>query len=69
QHVVLSVNEQETSLYLNGKLVAKGAGTKDITTDALDFFSDMNVLIDQVELFDRNLSSKEVERLFNYKKN
>lgn len=64
QHVVLSANEQETSLYLNGTLVAKGAGTKDITTDALDFFTDMNVMVDQVELFDKYLSSKEVERLF-----
>lgn len=69
QHVVLSVSEQETNLYLNGKLIAKGAGTKDINTDALDFFSEMNVLIDKVELFDRHLSSKEVEQLFNYKKN
>ncbi len=69
QHVVLSVNEEACHLYLNGVLVATGAGTKDITTDALDFFTNTKALVDEVLMFDRAIDDKEVHQLFNSKKN
>ncbi len=64
QHIVLSSSEDAVELYLNGLLIAKASGTKDITTDALDFFTGLNVTIDQIELFDKRLNGSEVERLF-----
>jgi Concanavalin A-like lectin/glucanases superfamily/Chitobiase/beta-hexosaminidase C-terminal domain len=64
QHIVLASSEDGVVLYLNGKPIAKAAGTKDITTDALNFFTSMNVTIDQIQLFDRYLNVKEIERLF-----
>lgn len=68
QHLVFSVSETESAIYLNGVQVAKGLGTKDIATDALDFFTNMQAVVDEVELFDACLSDKEIIRLFESKK-
>jgi hypothetical protein len=64
QHLVFAASEDSISIYLNGVLVATAIGTKDITTDALDFFSNMNVVVDEVELFDAYLKELEVKQLF-----
>ncbi len=64
QQIVLSVSEQQASLYLNGVLIASGNGTKDIITDALDFFTTTNATVDNLQLFDRFLDKEEVKRLF-----
>jgi hypothetical protein len=64
QYVVLTASENEMSLYLNGETVASGTGTKDITTDALDFFVDHGVTLSGLQLFDRLLQPGEVKRLF-----
>lgn len=64
QHIVLTVSEQKSSLYLNGVLIATAIGTKDIMTDALDFFINTNALIENIQLFDRYLEKDEVDHLF-----
>ena len=64
QFVVLSINENEAGLYLNGEQVAKGIGSKDIATDALDFFVGHPAIIDNFQLFDRLLQPEEVKRLY-----
>ena len=64
QFVVLSINENESGLYLNGEQVAKGIGSKDIATDALDFFVGHPAIIDNFQLFDRLLQPEEVKRLY-----
>jgi hypothetical protein len=68
QYVVLTASENEMSLYLNGTKVASGPGTKDITTDALDFFVDHSVTLSDLQLFDRLLQPLEVKRLYNFGK-
>ena len=68
QFVVLSINENESGLYLNGEQVSKGAGSKDIATDALDFFVGHPAIIDNLQLFDRLLDANEVKRLYDFGK-
>jgi hypothetical protein len=62
--VVLSMDETASALYLNGQLIASGLGSKDIQTDALDFFTGHHAAVQNVQLFDRMLESGEVKRLF-----
>jgi len=68
QYVVLTASENEMSLYLNGTKVASGPGTKDITTDALDFFVDQSATVSGLQLFDRLLQPFEVKRLYEFGK-
>jgi hypothetical protein len=68
QFIVLSADENEMALYLNGEKVASGNGTKDISTDALDFFVDNNLSLNNLQLFDRLLQPIEVKRLFEFGK-
>ncbi|HAN38826.1 MAG TPA: hypothetical protein DCQ29_07975 [Chitinophagaceae bacterium] len=62
--VVLSASEQKVTLYLDGMQVATGNGTKDIMTDALDFFTGCNGTVQAVQLFDRYLQLDEVKKLY-----
>jgi hypothetical protein len=64
QQIVLTVSEDNAALYLNGELVASGNGTKDIITDALDFFTSSNVSVDNLQLFDRFLTKDQVKILY-----
>ena len=68
QFVVLTANENQMALYLNGVVVASAAGTKDITTDALDFFTGHHAVASSVQLFDRLLDANEVKRLYDFAK-
>ena len=68
QHIVLTADENQMSLYLNGEKVASGLGTKEISTDALDFFVDHNVVLNKLQFFDHALESAEVSRLYEYEK-
>ena len=68
QFVLLTANENEMALYLNGEQVAKGAGTKDISTDAFDFFVGHPAIIDNLQLFDRLLQPDEVKKLYEFGK-
>ena len=54
-------------LYLNGEKVATAAGTKDISTDALDFFFGHNATIAKLQVFDRTLEEVEIKKLFETK--
>ena len=56
------------SLYLNGEKVASGLGTKEISTDALDFFVDHNVVLCKLQFFDHALQAAEVSRLYEFEK-
>ena len=65
--VVLTANENHMALYLNGAQVASGIGTKDLSTDAFDFFTGHHAIVDNVQIFDRLLEADEVKRLYEYK--
>ncbi|MEI8271385.1 MAG: FN3 associated domain-containing protein [Paludibacter sp.] len=64
QFVVLTASEKEMGLYLNGEKVATASGTKDISTDALDFFFGHNATIAKLQIFDRTLEDDEVKNLY-----
>jgi hypothetical protein len=68
QHIVLTADETQMSLYLNGEKVASGLGTKEISTDALDFFVDHNVVLNKLQFFDHALQTPEVSRLYEFEK-
>jgi hypothetical protein len=63
-HVVLSASEKQMALYLNGKQEAVSAGSKEIATDALDFFLNSQALIRNVRIYSIALSKEEVEKLY-----
>ena len=65
QFVVVTATESQMCLYLNSEKVASGPGTKEITTDALDFFLGHNAILAKLQLFNRPLDEKEVKHLFN----
>ncbi|MEI8087194.1 MAG: FN3 associated domain-containing protein [Paludibacter sp.] len=67
QFVVLTASEKEMCLYLNGEKIGSAAGTKDITTDALDFFLSHNATVAKLQVFDRPLEGAEVKRMFETK--
>lgn len=67
QYVVLTGNENQMALYLNGELVASAIGSKDIVTDALDFFTAHHASVDNIQLFDRLLEANEVKKLYEQK--
>lgn len=69
QYVVLTGNENQLALYLNGELVASDVGSKDIATDALDFFATHHGIVDTLQLFDRLLEANEVKKLYEQKIN
>jgi hypothetical protein len=64
QFVVLTASEKEMCLYLNGEKVSTANGTKDITTDALDFFLNHNATVAKLQVFDRLLDGNEVTNLY-----
>jgi hypothetical protein len=64
QFVVLTADEKQMCLYLNGEIIATGSGTKDITTDALDFFQGCKATIARLQLFNRPLKEQEVKHLY-----
>jgi len=64
QFVVLTASEKEMCLYLNGEKVATAVGTKEITTDALDFFLNHTATVAKLKVFDRPLEENEVKNMF-----
>jgi hypothetical protein len=68
QFAVLSASEKQMDLYLNGEKVASGPGTRDITTDALDFFVGHSAVLSGLQVFDRLLEPLEVKRLYEFGK-
>lgn len=63
QFIVLTADEKQMNLYLNGEKIATGLGTKNITTDALDFFMGHNATIADLQLFNRPLQDQEVKKM------
>jgi hypothetical protein len=47
--------------------VASDIGSKDIATDALDFFATQHAIADNIQLFDRLLDANEVRKLYEQK--
>ncbi len=64
QYVVLTANENQMDLYLNGEKVASGLGTKDLITDAFDFFTGHHAIVKGVQMFNKLLLDDEVKRLY-----
>lgn len=61
QFLVISADEKQMTIYLNGEKVATGPGTKNISTDAMDFFMNHQVAIARLQLFNRPLQDQEVK--------
>jgi hypothetical protein len=61
-HVVLSATPKRLALYLDGKLVANGAGAPGLATDALDFLPDFPGAIGSVAIYNRELNADEIAR-------
>lgn len=61
-HVVLTADPVESRLYLNGREVARGEGSKDIATDALDFLDGHAAALGEFRIYERVLSPDEVAR-------
>ena len=68
QFVVLTADEGKMCLYLNGEMIATGPGTKDITTDAMDFFQGCQGAMARLQLFNSPLNGQEVKNLYNLRK-
>ena len=69
QFVLLTANENKMAMYLNGEQVAIELGTKDLATDALDFFTGYRATVDNIQFFDRLLEPEEVKRVYDFGKN
>jgi hypothetical protein len=65
--VVLTANETEMKLFLNGEKVATASGTNQITTDALDFFMGHSAETTGFSLWDRALEDDEVKSFYRAK--
>ncbi len=65
QFVVVTASESQMCLYLDGVRFATGPGTKEITTDALDFFLGHNATFAKLKLYNRPLADQEVKQLYN----
>lgn len=63
-HIVLTADENSVNLYLNGKSVVSGEGTKFITTDALDFLLSTPAQLDNIKIYDKAISKSEIENLY-----
>jgi hypothetical protein len=66
QHVVLSADETAVTLYLNGEKVAEEPGSRDLTTDTLDFFAETPALVESVRLYNRALPIAQVKQLYTW---
>jgi hypothetical protein len=62
--VALCADEKEMTLYLDGKQVAQGLGTKDLSTDALDLFTEHPAAIDHIYLYNKVLNESEIRILY-----
>jgi hypothetical protein len=69
QHLVLAGDENELALYLNGERLATGPGSRDLTTDALDFLSGHPGVVDSLRIYNRVLAPEDVRQLFAVEKN
>ena len=61
QFLVISADEKQMIIYLDGEKVATGMGTKNISTDAMDFFMNHQAAIARLQLFNRPLQDQEVK--------
>jgi hypothetical protein len=63
-HVVLTVDEKASVLYLDGVKVSEGEGCKTLSTGSFDFLSDHPSQVQRVALFNRVLSPSDVKHWF-----
>jgi len=63
-HIVLTVDEKATILYLDGNKVAEGEGCKTLNTDSFDFLTDHPADVSRVSLFNRVLSPVDIKQWF-----
>lgn len=62
--VVLTVDPVESRLYVNGREVARGEGTNELATDALDFLDGHAAALGEFRVYERVLSQAEIARWF-----
>jgi hypothetical protein len=64
QQVVLTDDEHQIAIYLNGQPVGSGPGSVDLTTDAMDFFTDHAADVSSVRFYNRVLSPEDIQQLY-----
>jgi len=62
--VVLTANPTESRLFLNGREVARGEGSKELATDALDFLDGHAATLGEFRVYERVLTPAEIARWF-----
>ncbi|MDX2082222.1 MAG: chitobiase/beta-hexosaminidase C-terminal domain-containing protein [Terrimicrobiaceae bacterium] len=60
--VVLTGDADAIRLYINGELAGEAAGSRSLSTDALDFFSNHSALVDEITIYDRVLSPEDIRQ-------
>ena len=63
-HVVLTADENATTLYLDGDKVAEGEGCKTLATDSFDFLAEHPAVVEKVLLYNRVLSQQDIKQWF-----
>ena len=63
-HLVIAVDENVLTIYLNGAAVAEGPGCPTLATDSFDFFNEHPALIDRVALYNRVLSADDISHWY-----
>lgn len=66
--VVMTGDDDGLALYLDGEQTGAGPGSRDLATDALDFFTDHPAVVDSVRLYNRVLAPADVKRLYTREK-
>ena len=62
--VVVTMDQDQLAIYINGKMVASGAGLAKINTDTFDFFPKTPAYVRYVSLHNRVLTARDVLALY-----
>ena len=64
QMLSISADEYQTVIYINDKEIGRAAGIKNLTTDALDFFTEMGASVKELWIYNKVLSKEEISQVF-----
>ena len=63
-HLVVTADEYEMAIYLNGSAVARGEGCATLSTDGLDFFTNHAASVERLSVYNRSLSPLDVQHWY-----
>lgn len=65
-HLVVSIDENEAVIYLNGVVQAQGRGCSTLATDGFDFFTQHSATVDRMSVYNRVLSAGDIEQWYKF---